>query len=117
VSELLARADDRYVILNAGDEIALGFAVPPGPAAGWKRDFLWQSDGWTRDGNPNTRFGTTVLPLPAHGVRDYAPPGRLEDDPVYRDHARDWVTYHTRYVTADEFARGLRTARRPADPR
>jgi hypothetical protein len=35
-------------------------------------------------------------------------PTRLEDDPVYRRFPRDWRTYHTRYVTADEFARGLR---------
>jgi hypothetical protein len=112
VRELVARVDDRYVIANAGDEIAFHFHVPAGPPTGWKRDFIWECDGWTRDGNPNTRFGTTVLPLPAHGINglDKAP-GRLEDDPVYRRFPQDWLNYHTRYVTSDEFERGLRTFR------
>jgi hypothetical protein len=114
VRELLAGRDDRYVIMNAGDEIAFRFPVPAGPPPGWKRDFLWESDGWTRDGNPNTRFGTTVLPLPAHDRKIYHAPGSLEDDPVYRRCPQDWLTYHTRFVTAEEFARGLRTFRRPA---
>jgi hypothetical protein len=39
------------------------------------------------------------------------PPGRLEDDPVYRRHRDDWMTYHTRYVTPDVFERGLRPRR------
>ena len=34
VRELLAATDDRYVIMNAGDEMALRFAAPPPPAAG-----------------------------------------------------------------------------------
>jgi tetratricopeptide (TPR) repeat protein len=118
VRELLANVDDRYVIMNAGDEIALRFPVPAAPPPGWRRDFLWESDGWTRDGNPNTRFGNTVLPLPAHDRKtDERPPGRLEDDPVYRLFPGDWQRYHTRYVTPDEFARGLRTFRRVADKR
>jgi Tfp pilus assembly protein PilF len=109
VRELLAKVDDRYVIMNAGDEIALRFPVPEGPPSGWKRDFLWECDGWTRDGDLNTRHGNTVLPLPAHGRKtDDRPPGRLEDDPVYRRFPEDWRRFHTRYVTSDEFARGLR---------
>ena len=83
--ELLEKIDDRYVIMNAGDEIALTFRVPADPPPGWKRDFVWVSDGWEKDGNFNTRFSKTVLPLPYHGMTDYdTPPGRLEDDPVYR---------------------------------
>jgi cytochrome c-type biogenesis protein CcmH/NrfG len=113
VRELLAKVDDRYVIMNAGDEIALRFPVPPGPSPGWQRDFIFECDGWTRDGNANTRFGTTVLPLPMHGIKGLdQPPGRLEDDPVYRRFPADWLTYHTRYVSTDHFERGLRTMRR-----
>jgi hypothetical protein len=109
VRELLAKVDDRYVIMNAGDEIALRFPVPAGPPPGWQRDFIWECDGWTRDGDLNTRFGNTVLPLPTHGLTtDARPPGRLEDDPVYRRFPHDWRTFHTRYVTGAEFARGLR---------
>ncbi|HZZ77765.1 MAG TPA: FG-GAP-like repeat-containing protein [Gemmataceae bacterium] len=108
VRELLAKVDDRYVIANAGDEIALRFPAPSDPPAGWKRDFIWECDGWTRDGDFNTRFGNSVHPLPAHGVNvDLRPPGKLQDDPVYRRFPGDWRTYHTRYVSGDEFARGL----------
>jgi hypothetical protein len=108
VRELVAQVDDRYAILNAGDEIAFRFAVPPGPP-GWRRDFVWESDGWTRDGDLNTRFGNSVLPLPAHGIKtDDRPPGQLEDDPVYRRFSQDWQTYHTRYESAEMFNRGLR---------
>jgi Tfp pilus assembly protein PilF len=117
VRELLAKVDDRYVIMNAGDEIALRFPVPAGPPAGWKRDFLWESDGWTRDGNLNTRFGSTVLPLPAHDRTTYEQPGRLEDDPVYQQSPQDWLRFHTRYVTSYEFARGLRGPRHSPDRR
>jgi hypothetical protein len=113
VRELLEKSDDRYVILTAGDEMTLRFAVPPGPPPGWKRDFVWKCDGWTKDGDLNTRFGKTVLPLPAHDLKTYnRPPGRLEDDPVYRRHANDWEVYHTRYVTPYVFERGLRSPTR-----
>ena len=116
VRELLAAIDDRYVIMNAGDEIALRYRAPDGPPSGWRRDFIWQSDGWTRDGDLNTRFGNTVLPLPAHGIdTDARPPGSLEDDPVYRRFLGDWQVYHTRYVSADVFARGLGQGQRPRD--
>lgn len=111
VAPLLARVDDRYVIMNAGDEMRLTFSAPPPPPAGWVRDFVLIGDGWVKDGNYNTTFSKTVLPLPAHDRPDYTtPPGRLEDDPVYRRHASDWRTYHTRYVTP----RALLGALRPA---
>jgi hypothetical protein len=100
--------------MNAGDEMALVFRAPEGPPAGWKRDFVWVSDGWTKDGNLNTRFSKTVLPLPAHDQASYdRPPGRLEDDPVYQRFPEDWKKYHTRYVTTDVFEQGLRSFRRP----
>jgi cytochrome c-type biogenesis protein CcmH/NrfG len=108
VRELLAKVDDRYAILNAGDELAFRFRAPPAPPAGWKRDFVWISDGWVKDGDFNTRFSKTVLPLPAHDQTSYStPPGRLQDDPVYRRHADDWRRFHTRWVTPSEFERGL----------
>lgn len=109
IRELLGTVDDRYAILTAGDEIVLKFAAPAAPPPGWKRDFVWVSDGWVKDGDYNTRFGKTVLPLPAHGLNNYnTPPGKLADDPVYRRHREDWDVYHTRYVTPRVFERGLR---------
>ncbi len=106
VRELLEKIDDRYVIMNAGDEMALRFAVPEGLPPGWKRDFVWVSDGWEKDGNLNTRFSKTVLPLPYHGMTAYdRPPDRLEDDPIYRRFPGDWTKYHTRYVTPSDIRR------------
>lgn len=108
VRELLLKVDDRYVIMNAGDEMQLRFAAPPPPKSGWKRDFILIGDGWVKDGNVNTTFSKTVLPLPSHANPNYnTPPGRLEDDPVYRQHRADWQTYHTRYVTPEFYKRGL----------
>src|SRR5260221_4788462 len=99
VRELLERIDDRYVMLTAGDEIALRFKAPAPPPPNWKRDFIWISVGWVKDGDFNTRFGKTVLPLPSHDAASYdTPPGRLEDDPVYKKHSQDWQDFHTRYV-------------------
>lgn len=109
VRELLARADDRYVIMNAGDELAVRFAAPPAPPAGWVRDFVIAGDGWIKDGDYNSTFSKTVLPLPYHAQRSYTtPPGRLEDERVYRQHPEDWQTYHTRYVTPEYFQHALR---------
>lgn len=102
VRELLARVDDRYVIMNAGDEIRLRFPEVPPPAAGQVRDFVLMGDGWVKDGDFNTTFSRTVLPLPTHATGRYdRPPGALEDDPVYRQHPRDFAEYHTRYVSPE----------------
>jgi len=109
VRELLEKVDDRYVIMNAGDEMALTFKVSPPPPAGWVRDFILMGDGWEKDGNLNTTWSKTVLPLPSHDNPLYnKPPGRLEDDPVYRRHPEDWVRYHTRFVTPRGFASALK---------
>ena len=109
VRELLQDVDDRYVIMNAGDEMRLTFPAPAPPEDGWTRDFVLIGDGWVKDGNYNTTFSKTVLPLPAHDLPDYdTPPGNLEDDPVYCRHPEDWQTYHTRYVTPSLFERGIR---------
>ena len=71
VRELVERVDDRYVIMNAGDELRLPFPVPPLPAAGWRRDFVLIGDGWEKDGDYNTSFSATVLPLPTHDRPNY----------------------------------------------
>jgi hypothetical protein len=108
VRELIEAVDDRYVIMNAGDELVLRFVAPPLPPAGWQRDFVLIGDGWNKDGDYNTTFSKTVLPLPAHDQPAYAtPPGNLEDDPVYRHHALDWQRYHTRYITPQRFHEAL----------
>ena len=111
VRELLKSVDDRYVIVNSGDEMSLRFAEQPPPPAGWLRDFILVGDGWIKDGDFNSTFSKTVLPLPYHAKQEYVErPGRLEDEYVYRQHPEDWQSYHTRYVTPDVFQNSLRSA-------
>ena len=111
VEPLLAQVDDRYAIVNAGDEIQLLFAALPDPGE-QVRDFVLKGDGWVKDGDYNTAFSTTVLPLPAHGVLSYhRTPKTLEDDPVFKRNTEDWQRFHTRYVTPDWFDRALRNDR------
>ncbi len=59
------------MIMNAGDELRLSFPAPPPPPDGWTRDFVLIGDGWVKDGDFNTSYSKTVLPLPAHGRPDY----------------------------------------------
>jgi hypothetical protein len=111
VNALLSGVDDRYVIMNAGDEMRLRFPEQPVPQSGWRRDFVLIGDGWEKDGDYNTGFSQTVLPLPSHDRPAYGEAhtsGKLEDDPVYQRHRADWEEYHTRWVTPSAFVRGLR---------
>lgn len=109
VLPLLTESDNQYVITNAGDETSVGFdagALPP-LARGWKRDFLIQSVGWVKDGDLNTAFGNTVMPLPFHGMKSYPPSGsdNYPDDPELRKYN---LEYNTRVVTADEYLNAVR---------
>jgi Tfp pilus assembly protein PilF len=110
VRELLAGIDDRYVIMNAGDELSLRFAVPPPPPTGWVRDYVIAGDGWIKDGDYNSTYSQTVLPYPYHARKEYnTPPGKLEEEWVYLHHPEDWQTYQTRYVTPKIFEDALRS--------
>jgi hypothetical protein len=109
VRELLAGTDDRYVIMNAGDELSLRFAAPLPPPTGWVRDYVIAGDGWIKDGDYNSTYSQTVLPYPYHARKDYnTPPGKLEEEWVYRHHPEDWQTYQTRYVTPEIFTGALK---------
>jgi tetratricopeptide (TPR) repeat protein len=113
VRELLLDVDDRYVIMNAGDELKLRFAASP-PPAGVVRDFVMVTDGWEKDGDFNTTFSRTVLPLPTHSNARYdRAPRTLEDDPVYQRHPGDFATFHTRYVGPGAVRDALRGERDP----
>ncbi len=109
VRELLLQADDRFVLMNAGDELVLKFTALPPPALGFKREFVLIGDGWIKDGDLNSVFSKTLLPLPTHASNDYSkPPTTLENDPVYQQHKADWMYFHTRYVSPDAFWNALR---------
>jgi hypothetical protein len=110
VRELLSKTDDRYVIMNAGDELALRFAEPAPPAPGYVRDYVLAGDGWIKDGDYNSTYSATVLPYPYHARQVYdRPPRRLEDEWVVRHHPEDWQTWQTRYVSSAIFEDALRS--------
>ena len=112
VRELLGNVDDRYVIMNAGDEMSLRFPAQPPPPAGWVRDYVFIGDGWIKDGDYNSTFSKTVLPLPYHAKQEYTTsPGKLEDEWVYKKYPDDWQKYHTRYVSPAVFQNALRVGR------
>ena len=109
IRELLDKIDDRIAITNAGDEVLLRFHAPAAPPQGWKRDYVMVGDGWIKDGDFNSVYSKTVLPLPYHGMKNYdLAPGTLESDPAYKRHPDDWQTFQTRYITPDIFQKALR---------
>jgi hypothetical protein len=97
VRELVGEADDRFVIMGAGDELRLLFpaaALPP-LAAGERRDFLLLVDGWAKDSDANTAFSQTVGPLPFHAMSryPYPPAERYPDDTLHQAYQK---LYNTR---------------------
>jgi hypothetical protein len=109
VRELLAAADDRYVVMKGGDAVRMGFdpAALPALREGWVRDYLVVLDGWDKDGDKNTVAGQTVEPLPFHGMDD-ARYGELvfPEGPAHREFVR---TYLTRRAGPEEFVDAVRT--------
>ncbi len=99
VLPLLRNPDDMYVIMGAGDEATIQFDASSAKSlpAGWKRDFLLYTDGWIKDSDLNTAFGTTVGPLPFHGVKSY-PFAAGDSYPTDAAHQRYLREYDTRVV-------------------
>jgi len=109
VLQLLNSSDNKYIISNAGDEASIEFDATSLPALkpGWKRDFLINSVGWVKDGDLNTAFGNSVLPLPFHGMKSYPP----SDEDIYpnttelQKYNRE---YNTRVVTNEGYLNALK---------
>jgi hypothetical protein len=97
VNELVAERDDALVLLNGGDELTLTFSTRqfPEKPAGYVRDFFLFSVGWDKDADFHVAHGTTVEPLPFHGM----------DDQLYGQQKRPVISgdgwmgkYNTRWV-------------------
>jgi hypothetical protein len=94
VTELLAAADDRFVICGPGDEVTVQFDARPLPPlpAGWVRSFVLRARGYSKDAAPFTLTGGRVEPLPFRAMANY-PPGPDERPPaVHQDDRRRWQT-------------------------
>jgi hypothetical protein len=96
VRELLAAADDRSVVLAAGDEIALRFSAAelPPPLAGYVRAVFLECHGWDKDADRNTWEGRHVEPLPFRAMSGYpsAAGEAFPDTPELRDYQQRWQT-------------------------
>ena len=109
VDELIAKSDDALVLLNGGDELTLSFAadhLPPKPP-GTVRDFFLFSVGWDKDADVHVLAGTTVEPIPFHGMDD-----QRYLDPQQPAANRAWwmERYNTRWVGPRTLNRELRAA-------
>ncbi len=109
VRELLMTVDDRYVIMNAGDEMRLTL-LRGAPSGRWHGARFRRHRRRLGEGRRLQHHASrTVLPLPTHRSAAYRQgTGRLEDDPVYRQHQADFERYHTRYVSPDGVREALR---------
>lgn len=108
VKPLVETADDRLVILGAGDEMRLRFQVPDEPLpSGWKRDFILYNVGWDKDANLHTILGQSVEPLPFRAMQSYPYPTEVYPaDPVLES---DREQYHTRRQNSGAFWKRLQT--------
>ena len=96
VSSLLRGEDDRYVVMNAGDEMTVRYdaADLPELPAGWRRDWILYTDGWVKDADIHTAFSQTVAPLPYHGQDGYPSSDghRFPDTPEHRRYLAEYQT-------------------------
>ena len=107
VGELIARRDEGLLIMNGGDELTLKFPAGELPAkpSGYVREFFLYTDGWDKDSDFHVAAGTTVEPLPWHGMNDQLhqkePRPKFPSDELHRK-------YNTRWVAPETFRRVAR---------
>jgi len=100
VLPLLSAADDRYVIIASGDEVALEFdpsRLPP-VQPGWSRDYLLYANGFAKDMDFYEALSETVEPLPFHSMPRY-PYGSNASYPTSPAHLEYRLNYNTRYIS------------------
>jgi len=94
VRELLARVDDRFVVMGRGEEVVLDFdatTLPPLPD-GWTRTLVLHADGYCKDMDLYTAYPSTVDPLPFHGMRNYPPTEQPPRAAALRKYVERWNT-------------------------
>ncbi|MBL9135350.1 MAG: VCBS repeat-containing protein [Verrucomicrobiales bacterium] len=108
VLELVARRDEALVLIHSGDELVLEFAEAalPNRVPGSAREFFLYVDGWDKDSDFHIAAGTTVGPLPFHGM-DAQRYGSEARPPFPSDALH--LKYNTRWVDGSALKR---TARR-----
>ncbi len=100
VRALVAGADDRFVLMGSGDEVAVEFdaaALPPVPE-GWTRDWFFYVDGFAKDMDFYAAHPFTVTPLPYHAMPGY-PYSSDHNYPNRGAHLEDQLEVNTRAVS------------------
>ena len=87
--------------MNGGDELTLKWradSLPP-KEPGHVRKFFIYCDGWDKDSDFHVRGGTTIEPLPWHGMDDQLypkqPRPQFPSDELHRKYNTRWVAPHT----------------------
>lgn len=97
VNELVAARDNALVLICGGDELTLEFAASevPQKSAHMQRDFFVFVSGWDKDSDFHVATGTTLEPLPWHGLDDQTYGTAVR--PAFTNDA--WIQkYNTRWV-------------------
>ena len=99
VTDLMADADNKYVIIRQGDEITILFPEDTSVVAeGMERDYFLVASVWFKvDGLPYVDF--TVDPLPFHGMTCFPYPD-IETYPYDAAHLDYLQEYNTRSIQA-----------------
>jgi len=112
VRQLIARRDEGLLVMNGGDELTLRWSaasLPPKPE-GYVREFFIYTDGWDKDSDFHVRGGTTVEPLPWHGMDDQLYPHQARpafpSDELHRKYNTRWVGPQTLHRVAQNKAAG-----------
>lgn len=99
VRELIAKADDLFVVSRPGDVVAASFdarALSPLPT-GWTRTFLLKADGFSKEMDLHSASPDVADPLPFHGMTSYPYPP-ADAPPALRRNAALQERYNTRLV-------------------
>ena len=100
VLPLLKAADDQFVIIASGDEVALEFdpsSLPPLPP-GRSRDYFLYADGFAKDMDFYESLSDTVEPLPFHSMPRY-PYAAGTTYPMSPEYLRYRLNYNSRYIS------------------
>jgi hypothetical protein len=94
VRPLLEEADDRFVIMGRGEEIALEFDATrlPDLPEGRARTLVLHTDGYCKDMDLYTAFPDTVEPLPYHAMDNYPPAQPAPRTEERDEYLRTWNT-------------------------
>jgi len=95
VRPLLTAADDRFVVMSNGDELALEFDAPPQAPGTARRAFLSADVFYSLRYHSFGKVTDTVAPLPFHGMQRYPYPAEAwpyRDDAAYERYLKEWNT-------------------------